>query len=1137
MASIRRTLIALVAGTAVAVSTAIPAVAAPSATVAAAADTVTVAGTITRVSEGETDPAHALFQVPGRGFLQVDLSRLELASLQPDVTLELERPAAVAAPLDTGEGFAAWAAASSDAPLVARSATLPRATAAMVNRTPVTPAVHKLYAVLATPVDVPGNSPAANQTAAKVQTAVAAASEYWSEQSGGTVSFELMGVTAWYKATKPCYPSYELWNEAIGKATTQLGYREAANTHLVVFLPSGAYQQCGPAGLATIGKDVNTGGFAWVDGTSDDPYEVQTLIHELGHNLSFGHANWLDCPTATVPSFSLMSLPGSCAHHQYGDVVDAMGGGIGDRSAGAFSSPNAIRSGLWPSDAYAVAPVGTGSYVLHTVSGNAGLRSVVVEDTNGVNYFVEYRDYTDEDAEWTDVGCPGWTGDVCVATADGIRVLRLAPESSFKGFPGDGTEAITRTIGGGPKGTFTAGESFTQPSGLSISVTSISGSTATVSITRPASTLKSDSVQIYQTSGSPTPDSTWVVGDRLVAWLGSGWRADTVNYQWYRDGTAISGATQQAYTLTGADVARYMKVKVTGKVGSSSKSVTNPPSPYLGYGPVRGGPLTVGTVVIDNSTTPLAAVTSGWTSGAKFAYQWYRGSTKISGATKRTYTPTTADNGTTVKVKVTGSKSGYTSKSLTSAPIDITVTASGVPAITGTARVGETLGVTSVNYSTVTGQLGSPTRKYQWYRGSTAISKATGATYKLVAADYGTKISVKVTGGAPGWAPNVQKTPATAAVAKGVIQQAGGAYDVIKESTSLVLKAAPSAKITEPGVTYAYQWLRNGKAISKATKSSYTLKAADYGKTMSVRVTVKKKNYTTVVLTSPGHDYSIRPSTAKPVIVGEVALGDGTNVLSLADRTFEGGAEPLAITYQWYRGSTAIAASAGGKAATYTITPKDVGKTLTVKVTVKSPGWLTSTSTSAATPKVGKLALEGWDAQPGVTLDETLQATTRTLTAASTGITEPGVKTTYQWYRGSTKISKATTSTYTLKSADYGAQVWVKVVTSKKNYTTITKSSEKVNYSVLAVGTPVITGTPKIGLPLAVTLPSYTPSDATITYQWYADGKPVTSADGAVFTPDLLQKGSAITVKVTASKHGYLPKSITSAKTGKVAQG
>ncbi|WP_461187535.1 peroxidase family protein [Arthrobacter sp. Z4-13] len=51
-------------------------------------------------------------------------------------------------------------------------------------------------------------------------------------------------------------------------------------------------------------------------------------------------------------------------------------------------------------------------------------------------------------------------------------------------------------------------------------------------------------------------------------------------------------------------------------------------------------------------------------------------------------------------------------------------------------------------------------------------------------------------------------------------------------------------------VTLAYQWLANGTAINGATASSYTLKAGDAGKAITVRVTGSKTGYATASQTS-----------------------------------------------------------------------------------------------------------------------------------------------------------------------------------------------------------------------------------------------------------------------------------------------
>ena len=67
----------------------------------------------------------------------------------------------------------------------------------------------------------------------------------------------------------------------------------------------------------------------------------------------------------------------------------------------------------------------------------------------------------------------------------------------------------------------------------------------------------------------------------------------------------------------------------------------------------------------------------------------------------------------------------------------------GAPAITGTARVGETLAASTTGISDANG-LTNATYTYQWLADNAQISGATGASYTLVAADQGKAIKVRV---------------------------------------------------------------------------------------------------------------------------------------------------------------------------------------------------------------------------------------------------------------------------------------------------------------------------------------------------------------------------------------------------------
>jgi len=137
---------------------------------------------------------------------------------------------------------------------------------------------------------------------------------------------------------------------------------------------------------------------------------------------------------------------------------------------------------------------------------------------------------------------------------------------------------------------------------------------------------------------------------------------------------------------------------------------------------------------------------------------------------------------------------------------------------------------------------------YQWYRAGAKIAKATSSTYKLVAADRGKKITVKVTGTKPGYTTVSKTSVATKKVAAGsltsVTPKISGTVKMGKKLTAKPGTWKPAS------VKLSYQWLRNGKAIKGATKSVYKLTSKDRGKKVTVKVTGKKAGYTSKSVTS-----------------------------------------------------------------------------------------------------------------------------------------------------------------------------------------------------------------------------------------------------------------------------------------------
>ena len=143
---------------------------------------------------------------------------------------------------------------------------------------------------------------------------------------------------------------------------------------------------------------------------------------------------------------------------------------------------------------------------------------------------------------------------------------------------------------------------------------------------------------------------------------------------------------------------------------------------------------------------------------AAFSYQWIRNDgnadSDISGATGSTHTLVADDEGKTIKVRVSFSDDGGNEETLTSAATvavaaapPINTPATGVPTISGTAQVGETLTASTSGIADEDG-LDNATFSYQWIRNDgnadSDISGATGSTHTLSGPDEGKTIKVRV---------------------------------------------------------------------------------------------------------------------------------------------------------------------------------------------------------------------------------------------------------------------------------------------------------------------------------------------------------------------------------------------------------
>ena len=232
----------------------------------------------------------------------------------------------------------------------------------------------------------------------------------------------------------------------------------------------------------------------------------------------------------------------------------------------------------------------------------------------------------------------------------------------------------------------------------------------------------------------------------------------------------------------------------------------------------------------------LTAKPGTWTGGTTLSYQWLADGTAIARATGSTFMPTAAQVGKRISVRVAGAKADHASITATSAAT-AKVLSAGKVTITGTASVGARLTAKPGTWT------GGTKLSYQWLADGKAIARATGATFTLTKAQAGKRISVRVTGAKAGHATIAVTSAQTAKVlTAGKVTIAGTAKVKAK------LTARPGTWTV--GTTLTYQWYANGAAITGATKSTFTVAAAQAGKRITVRVTGSRSGFATVAATS-----------------------------------------------------------------------------------------------------------------------------------------------------------------------------------------------------------------------------------------------------------------------------------------------
>jgi hypothetical protein len=567
-----------------------------------------------------------------------------------------------------------------------------------------------------------------------------------------------------------------------------------------------------------------------------------------------------------------------------------------------------------------------------------------------------------------------------------------------------------------------------------------------------------------------------------------------LSYQWYLNGTAVSGATSTSYTTPAAastDSGSIYTVTVTNASGTvtsnqatltvaASGTTVNPDAPLIVTQPANQ------TVAVGQTAT--FSVTA--TGAATLTYQWYKGGVAIGGATSSAYTtPATVsgDSGSLFTVTVTDSLGTVTS---TPATLTVTSAASSLPVITSqpvsqtvTAGQSATFNVTASG----TGPL-----SYQWYDGGVAIAGATSSSYSTppsVVGNSGSVYTVTVTNAGG----TVTSNPATLTVntAPLIVTQPENQTVSVGQTATFSVTASGTGPLT-------YQWYKGGVAIGGATSTTYTTPATVLGDSGSLFTVI----VTNTSGTATGGPATLTVNTA-PIITSEPA---NQTVNAGQTATFSVTASGAGtLTYQWYKGGVAI----GGATSSTYITPAtvsgDSGSIFTVTVT-NAGGTVTSTPATLTV-----------NTAPAITTPPANQTVTAGQTATFSVTASGTAPLTYQWYKGGVAIGGATSSTYTTPATVIGdnGSLFTVIVTNVAGTATGGPATLTVNTA------PIITSEPAnqtVNAGQTATFSVTASGAGTLTYQWYKGGVAIGGATSNTYTTSATvsgDSGSIFTVTVT----------------------
>jgi gliding motility-associated-like protein len=545
-----------------------------------------------------------------------------------------------------------------------------------------------------------------------------------------------------------------------------------------------------------------------------------------------------------------------------------------------------------------------------------------------------------------------------------------------------------------------------------------------------------------------------------------------LTYQWRKNGTNITGANSNSYTIaaTVAGDAGNYSVVVTGDCGTVTSN--NAALVVNAATVIAAQPQSLTRCAGTSATFSVTAT------GSNLAYQWRKNGTAIGGANSSSYTiaSVAAGDAGNYSVIVSGDCGNVTSTnaSLTVNPVTaITVQPSPVTVCAGT---GATFTITATG-SNLT---------YQWRKNGSNISGANSNSYTIaatVAGDAG-NYSVVVTGDCGTLTSNNAALTVNAATAISV------------QPSPVTQCAGTSATftVTATGTNLTYQWRKNGTAIGGANSSSYTIASIAAGDAGNYSVVVSGDCGANV--TSGNAALTVNPLTAITGQPNPVTQCAGTSA------TFAVTAVGTNLTYQWKKNGANIT---GATSASYTIASIAAGDAgnYTVTVTGTCGGSVTSNSVALTV-------------NPATAISVQPQPVTQCVgTNATFTVTATGTNLVYQWRKNGTAIPGANTSSYTITGIAAGDAGNYSVVVSGDCGANVTSGNAALTVNpATAISVQPLSLTQCAGTSASF---SVTATGVNLTYQWRKNGTNITGATSATYTIASIAAGDAANYSVVVT--------------------